>query len=440
MNPPPPEPAPLRMRTLDWATLSPAGREAALARPHRGQDPAVRGRVAEILADIAERGAAAVAEWAVRLDGHAPRIVAIDAAAVVAARAAVDPADYDALCFAANTVRRYHEHIRPLDSPPFETVPGAFITRIWRPISPVGLYVPGGTAPLFSTLLHLAIPAAVAGCAERVVVTPPTADGALHPMMVLAARLAGLGQVHLVGGAQAVGAMAFGAGLPRCAKIFGPGNAWVAEAKRQVAALAGGPAIDLPAGPSELMVVADDTANPVRVAADLLAQAEHDPQAQVVLVALGEAVAHAVAAEVAAQVATLPRRALAEAALGQSRAIVVADHAEALAVVNAYAAEHLSLQVVDADGWVADIRSAGTVFVGPHTAESFGDYLAGPSHVLPTDGAARAHSGVNVASFMTSFAVQRAEAHSAAALAAPAARLARAEQLEAHALAADIRA
>jgi len=233
--------------------------------------------------------------------------------------------------------------------------------------------------------------------------------------------------------------MAFGAGVPRADKIFGPGNAWVAEAKRQVAELAQGPAIDLPAGPSELMVVADVTADPARVAADLLSQAEHDADAQVMLVALSEALADAVAAEVSVQVATLPRRALAEAALGQSRAIVVADRAEALEVLNAYAAEHLSLQVVDADGWVADIRSAGTVFVGPHTAESFGDYLAGPSHVLPTDGAARAHSGVNVASFMTGFAVQRADARGAAALADPAARLARAEGLEAHARAADLR-
>lgn len=428
------------MRILDWSTLSSAERAAALARPKRGEDPAVRARVAEILADVAARGEAAVADWALRLDGHAPRAVTVDEAALAAAQAQVDAADLDALAFAADRVRRYHAMIRPQDSAIFETVPGAFVQRVWRPISTVGLYVPGGTAPLFSTLLMLAIPAAVAGCETRVVVTPPARDGAVHPMMVLAAGLAGVERLWLAGGAHAVAAMALGAGVPRCAKIFGPGNAWVAEAKRQAAEAPGGPAIDLPAGPSELMVVADGSADPARVAADLLSQAEHDADAQVMLVALGEPVARAIAAEVERQVAVLPRRALAEAALAASRVLVVESRAAALDVVNGYAAEHLSLQVADAADWVSTVRSAGTVFVGPGTAETFGDYLSGPSHVLPTDGAARAHSGVNVASFMTSFAVQWADAAGAAALAGPAARLARGEGLEAHARAADARA
>jgi len=425
---------------LDWTNASEAARATALARPARGRDGAVAARVAEIFADVAARGAEAVRDWAVRLDGHPPRAVAIDAAAIAAARGAVADEDRQALAFAADAVRRYHEATRPGDSGVFETVPGASVRRVWRPIETAGLYVPGGTAPLFSTLLMLAIPAAVAGVPVRVAITPPAKDGSAHPMMVLAAHLAGLETLWLLGGAHGIAALALGAGVPGATKIFGPGNVWVAEAKRQAADRAGGPAIDMPAGPSELMVVADRHADPRVVAADLLSQAEHDADAQVVLVALGAGVADAVTAEVMRQVALLPRAETARAALESSRALVVADTAEALAVVNAYAPEHLALNCADAADLVPDIRSAGTVFVGPHTAETFGDYLSGPSHVLPTDAAARAWSGVSVASFMTSFAVQTASAEGARRLAPMAARLARAEGLEAHARAAEVRA
>ncbi len=428
------------MLIVDWAEASTAERTAALARPPRGRDGAVALRVAEILADVGARGFAAVGEWAVRLDGHPPRAFAIDAVAIAAARAAVDEADYEALAFAADAVRRYHQATKPTNCPEFETVPGATVTRVWRAVSPVGLYAPGGTAPLFSTLLMLAIPAAVAGCREVVAITPPAKDGSAHPMMVLAAHLAGLKTLWLVGGAHGIAALALGAGVPKCAKLFGPGNVWVAEAKRQAAELPGGPAIDLPAGPSELMVVADAEADPERVAVDLLSQAEHDADAQVVLVAVGRRVADLVMAAVEAMVPKLPRMTMVRSALAGSRAVIVNGREEALAVVNAYAAEHLSLQVEGAAEWVADIHAAGTIFVGPHTAETFGDYLSGPSHVLPTDGAARAWSGVSVTSFMTSIAVQTATAEGAARLAPMAARLARAEGLEAHALAADVRA
>ena len=427
------------MKNIDWASASVAERAAALARPPRGRDGAVTARVAEIFADVEARGDTAVADWAVRLDGHPPRALAIDAAAIATARAAVPPEDADALAFAADAVRRYHEATRPVDSAPFETVPGATVTRVWRPVETAGLYVPGGTAPLFSTLLMLAIPAAVAGVPHRVAMTPPAKDGGAHPMMVLAAHLAGLKTLWLVGGAHGIAALALGAGLPRATKIFGPGNVWVAEAKRQAADRTGGPAIDMPAGPSELMVVADGGADLRVVAADLLSQAEHDADAQVILVAVGAGVADAVTAEVDRQVAALPRAAIARAALASSRALVVAGVDEALAIINAYAPEHLSLNCAGADALVQRVRAAGTVFVGPHTAETFGDYLSGPSHVLPTDAAARAWSGVGVASFMTSFAVQTATAAGAARLAPMAARLARAEGLEAHARAADAR-
>jgi histidinol dehydrogenase len=424
---------------LAWAGLDPGARAGALARPPRGRDPAVAARVAEILADVAARGAAAVQDWATRIDGRAPEALDVTPAALDRARAGCDPADLDALAFAAEAVERYHVATRPVDSAVVETAPGVTVRRVWRPLAAVGLYVPGGTAPLFSTLLHLAIPARIAGVAQRVVCTPPAAGGGVHPLMLAAAGLAGVERIWALGGAQAVAAMALGALVPKCDKIAGPGAAWVAEAKRQAAELPGGPAIDMPAGPSELMVVADAAADPALVAADLLSQAEHDADAQVMLVALSAGVAEAVAAEVERQLATLPRADMARAALAQSRAIVVAGRDGALEVVNAYAPEHLSLQVEGAADWVADVRAAGTVFVGPGMAESFGDYCAGPSHVLPTDGAARAWSGVSVATFMTSMAVQQASPEGAALLSGPAARLARAEGLEAHARAADRR-
>jgi histidinol dehydrogenase len=271
-------------------------------------------------------------------------------------------------------------------------------------------------------------------------VTPPARGGAEpHPMMLAAAAACGLDALWLVGGAQAIAALTFGAGLPKADKLFGPGNAYVAEAKRYAAGLAGGPAIDLPAGPSELLVIADRSADPAIVAADLLSQAEHDADAQVVLVATEARVIDAVWAEVELQVASLPRQAIARRSL-EAAVTIVAALDQAVEVANAYAPEHLSLQVEDAQALVPQVSAAGTVFVGRWAAETFGDYVTGPSHVLPTDGAARVFSGVNVTSFMTSLIVQDVTRQGAAALAPAAARLARLEGLEAHARAADLRA
>jgi histidinol dehydrogenase len=242
-----------------------------------------------------------------------------------------------------------------------------------------------------------------------------------------------------VGGAQAIAVLAYGAGdIPAVAKICGPGNAWVAEAKAQVSA-GGGTGIDMPAGPSELLVIADDSADPRLVAADLLSQAEHDPSAQVILVTPSAALADAVAARLEADADTLPRRAIALASLGCARTIITADLAEAVDVANLYAPEHLSLAVADPDALVPLVRNAGAVFAGHQAAETFGDYLAGSSHVLPTDGAARAWSGVSVFTFLKAISVQTLTPDAAARLAAPAALLARMEGLEAHARAADAR-
>ena len=316
---------------------------------------------------------------------------------------------------------------------------------VWRPIRAAGLYVPGGSAPLFSSLLMQAIPAKVAGVPVRVAVTPPSRDGSVHPAMILAANEAGLDALWLLGGAQAIAAMTYGVTLadgdiPAVDKLFGPGNAYVAEAKKQASAVPGGLAVDMPAGPSELLVIADRTADPELVAADLLSQAEHDADAQVLLVCDDARTLDAVAEAVAAQLDDLPRADIARASLAEARLIRVRDLAEACAVSNQYGPEHLSLQVHDAEATVARISAAGAVFVGTFAAETLGDYAAGPSHVLPTDGGARTLGGITTASFMTTMSVQTVTPDGAAALGPIAARLARLEGLEAHARAADMRA
>jgi histidinol dehydrogenase len=427
------------VRRLNWSALSPAERRAALARPSRRRDATVTETVRRILEEVGGEGEPAVARWAERLDGAGPRTLELDAATVAKARAALDARDLEALELAVDNVRLYHAWIRPEAESVIEPRPGLVCRRMYRPIRSAGLYIPGGTAPLFSTLVMLAVPADAAGVPERTAVTPPAKDGGVHPMMLAAGAACGLEAITLVGGAQAIAALAFGAGVPRADKIFGPGNAYVAEAKRQAAELPGGPAIDLPAGPSELMIIADALADPAIVAADLLSQAEHDADAQVLLVSPSESLVEAVLDQIECQVATLPRETIARAALSEARAVLVRSPGEAAEVANAYAPEHLSLQVEIPSSVVPLIEAAGTVFVGRFAAETFGDYVCGPSHVLPTDGAARTWSGVTTASFMTSFVVQEIGRDAAQHLAPAAARLARLEGLEAHARAADIR-
>jgi histidinol dehydrogenase len=393
---------------------------------------------------VAAEGGAAVTRYAERFDGAPPRRIAITPETVAEARAALAPADVRALRIAAENVRVFHEATRPEDTALVETTPGVRSRLVWRPIRAAGLYVPGGSAPLFSSLLMQAIPAKVAGVSVRVAVTPPSRDGSVHPAMILAANEAGLDALWLLGGAQAIAAMTYGATLadgdiPAVDKLFGPGNAYVAEAKKQASAVPGGLAVDMPAGPSELLVIADRTADPELVAADLLSQAEHDADAQVLLVCDDARTLDAVAEAVAAQLDDLPRADIARASLAEARLIRVHDLAEACAVSNQYGPEHLSLQVRDAEATVARISAAGAVFVGTFAAETLGDYAAGPSHVLPTDGGARTLGGITTASFMTTLSVQTVTAEGAGVLGPIAARLARLEGLEAHARAADLR-
>ena len=426
------------MKSFVWNELGEAGRRAALARPQQRQDAELQSSVRAIVDEVRSGGWDALCAIARRLDGEEPREVEI-APLAADARRALGTEQVEAMELAAANIRAFHEASRPQDIC-IETMPGLKVRKVWRAIDCVGLYVPGGKTPLFSTLLMLALPARAAGVKEIVVVTPPRPEGGLDPAIALAAELCGIERIWTVGGAQAIAALAFGAGsIGKVDKICGPGNAWVAEAKRLVSSMPGGPAIDMPAGPSELMVIADDKADPAVVAADLLSQAEHDKAAQVLLVTPSDTLARQVQRHVEKQAAGLPRSAIVNASLQAARVICVSGIEEAAEVANLYAPEHLSLAVEGADSLVPLIRNAGAVFAGRIAAETFGDYLAGSSHVLPTDGAARAWGGVSVYTFMKAMSVQSITPDAARRIAQPAAALARMEGLEAHARAADAR-
>ncbi len=426
------------MRRFDWNALSEGERVAALARPARRADPRVAETVAAIIAEVEHDGAPAVARWSQELDGAAPEAIDLNRAVVARARGRLDAEDLGAIELAIDNVRRHHEATRPraVETEPYS---GVVCRQVFRPIGACGLYAPGGAGPLVSTLIMLAEPARVAGVTERIVVTPPRKDDRAAPAMIAAAALCGIDRLWSVGGAQAIAALAFGAGVPRADKIFGPGNAYVAEAKRQIAARGDLASIDLPAGPSELLIIADAGADASLVAADLLSQAEHDADAQVVLVALDAEQADRIVRALDLQIDTLPRAAVARACVREMRVFIAADRGGAIELANRYAPEHLALHVAAPELWIDNIENAGAVFVGASSAEVFGDYVAGPSHVLPTDGAARTYGGVTVQSFMKSISVQTISAEAARALAGPAARLARLEGLEAHARAAERR-
>ena len=426
------------MKILVWSELDEAGRRTALARPAQRRDPALQASVRAIVDDVRARGWDAAAEHAIRLDGEAPKRVPV-AALAEETRRTLTTAQLRAIDLARRNIAAFHKGSLPAEHE-VETMPGLKVRKVWRPLDRVGLYVPGGATPLFSTLLMLALPARAAGVKEIVVTTPPRPGGGLDPVLALAADLCGIANIWTIGGAQAIAALAWGAGdIPAVPKICGPGNAFVAEAKTYAASLPGGPAIDMPAGPSELLVVADAGADPRLVAADLLSQAEHDASAQVILVTISAPLAEQVAPALAGQASDLPRRETAEAALANGRILVAATLDEAIDIANLYAPEHLSLAVADPEALIGAVRNAGAVFAGGQAAETFGDYLAGSSHVLPTDGAARAWSGVSVHTFLKAMTVQTVTAEAARAIARPAATLARLEGLEAHARAADAR-
>ncbi|RUL72212.1 histidinol dehydrogenase [Dyella choica] len=420
------------MKRINWNALDEAARNDALARPAQARAEELRRGVERIIAEVCANGDAALRELSARYDRCSLDAIEVGEAEFAAAEAKLAPELKAAIREAAARIEAFHRAAAP-QPVGVNTAVGVRVERILRPINRVGLYVPAGSAPLPSTALMLGVPARIAGCREVVLCSPARADGTCDEAVLFAARSVGVHRVFKLGGAQAIAAMAYGTeSVPRCDKLFGPGNSWVTEAKLQVSADPNGAAIDMPAGPSEVLVIADALANPAFVAADLLSQAEHGPDSQVVLVSPSAALLDEVAAEVDCQCAQLPRGAIAQQALEQSRLIEVESLAQAVEVSNRYAPEHLILQVSGARELVASIDSAGSVFVGAWTPESVGDYCSGSNHVLPTYGYARSYSGVSVASYLKQITVQELDPNGLRAIGPCTATLAAAEQLEAH--------
>ncbi|WP_313253095.1 histidinol dehydrogenase [Stenotrophomonas acidaminiphila] len=426
------------MNILDWNALDADAQARALTRPAQAVATRTRAAVAALIEQVREGGDAALRDITARLDGVTLERFEVSEAEFAAAELAVPAELRIAMQQAATRIDTYH---RAGLAQPYsvETAPGVVCGKVIRPIARVGLYVPAGSAPLPSTALMLGVPAKLAGCREVVLCTPPRRDGSADPAVLVAARLTGVHRVYKIGGAQAIAAMAWGtATVPSCDKLFGPGNAYVTEAKQQVAQ-AGAAAIDMPAGPSEVLVIADAGANPAFVAADLLSQAEHGPDSQVLLLSDDAALIAAVRGEVERQVARLPREAIARQALAASLLLQVASIEQAFSISNRYAPEHLILALRQPRDWLERVEAAGSVFLGDYTPEALGDYCSGTNHVLPTAGAARAYSGVSVASFQNQISVQAASAQGIAGIGPCALVMARAEGLDAHANAVALR-
>jgi histidinol dehydrogenase len=420
------------MKRLNWSVLDDAARRDALARPTQSRADDLRGGVEQIIASVRADGDAALLALSQKYDRCTLDAIEVTPAEFDAAEAALDPALKQAIEEAAARIEAFHRAAAP-QPVGVDTAPGVRVERVLRPISRVGLYVPAGSAPLPSTALMLGVPARIAGCREIVLCSPARADGRCDEAVLYVARLTGVHKVFKLGGAQAIAAMAYGtASVPKCDKLFGPGNAWVTEAKLQVSGDPDGAAIDMPAGPSEVLVIADAQADPAFVAADLLSQAEHGPDSQVILLSPSADMLDQVAGEVDRQCAALPRNAIAAQALAQSRLIQVDSLAQAVDVSNRYAPEHLILQVQQPRELLESIDSAGSIFLGAWTPESVGDYCSGSNHVLPTYGYARSYSGVSVASFQKQITVQEVTPDGLRAIGPCAATLAAAEQLEAH--------
>jgi histidinol dehydrogenase len=417
------EPAP-----ADWSAL--------LQRP-QGDARALDRSVRKIMESVQRQGDKAVRKYSRQFDGVSLRRMMVTEKEFRAAEKSIDPSLAAAIRQAASNIRHFHQS-QLHEEPRVETMPGVTCWRKSLPVRSVGLYIPGGTAPLFSTVLMLGIPAVLAGCPEITLCTPPAKDGSVHPAILFAAGIVGVRKVFKAGGVQAIAAMTYGTeSIPRADKIFGPGNSYVTHAK-QLAQQAG-VAIDMPAGPSEVCVLADETANPAFVAADLLSQAEHGKDSQVLLVCNNKDTVDAVLRHLEQQLALLNRKDLAEGALQHSKAIVAKSMDDCMAIVNAYAPEHLILACAAAEAWAARVTDAGSVFLGQYTPESAGDYASGTNHTLPTNGYARAYSGVSVDSYMKKVTFQQITREGLQVLGPVVVTMAEAEGLQGHAEAVRVR-
>jgi histidinol dehydrogenase len=427
------------MQILHWEALGPAARAAALARPAASVAAHTLEQVRSIIQAVRTEGDAALARFSREFDGVEPGALAVSSAEFTAARGELEPRQIAALEQAIANVEAFHR--AQLSTPvALQVDPGLRCEQVLRAIGAVGLYVPAGSAPLPSTVIMLGVPARLARCPTRVLCTPPQRDGRAHAAVLVAAQLCGITQVFKLGGAQAIAAMAYGCGsVPKVLKIFGPGNAYVTAAKQLVAGDPSGAALDMPAGPSEVLVIADDSAQPQFVAADLLAQAEHDPLAQALLVTTSTPLAQQVATAVAQQMQGLSRASILQQSIRAARILVVSELAQAVAIAEHYAPEHLILETRAPRALLEQIHSAGSVFLGHWSPETLGDYCSGPNHVLPTYGYARAYSGLSVIDFQRRMSVQEVSPAGLSALGPTATTLARLEGLDAHASAVEIR-
>jgi histidinol dehydrogenase len=427
------------MHILRWNSLSKDERRTVLERPAQRDSARTASEARAIVEAVRRDGDVAIRELTRRFDGAEVESLAVSAREFADAERALDAAQHAAIDTAIETVHKFH--VAQLPAPlRVETAPGVICERIHVPVRAVGLYVPAGSAPLPSTAIMLAVPAAIAGCPERVMCTAPNRTGTADTAVLVAARRAGIERIFKVGGAQAIAAMAYGTeSIPKCDKLFGPGNAWVAAAKSLVAGDPAGAAADLPAGVTEVMVVADAEARAEFVAADLLAQAEHGADAQALLVTTSEALARQVEGAVRRQARALSRQRILGASMLEIRLLVVDSLDAALDIANDYAPEHLLLEVREPRRWLAKVRCAGAVFLGSWSPESMGDYCSGPNHTLPTYGYARAHSGLSVEDFQKRITVQELSPSGLKGLADTARVLARLEGLDGHAAAVDVR-
>ena len=400
-----------------------------LARPHHDASD-LNSIVAQVLADIRQNGDEAIRRYELKFDKVQLDDLAVSPAEMTEASDLVTPELRNAIQQAHDNIARFHQ-AQQMSPIRVETQPGVECWQQSVAIERVGLYIPGGTAPLFSTVLMLATPAKIAGCDEIILCSPPNREGKLHPAILVAAQIAGVSRIYKVGGVQAIGAMAYGTeSIPRVSKIFGPGNQFVMCAKQQVSL--GQVAIDMPAGPSEVAIVADETCNPTFVAADLLSQAEHGADSQSILFTDSTQVAQAVSAEVERQLSLLPRQEIAAQAIEHSKIIVLRDIDEAFDICNEYAPEHLILAMDDALSYTSRIINAGSVFLGHYSCESAGDYASGTNHTLPTSGYAKAYSGVNLDSFCRKITFQNLTAEGVRSIGHTVELMAQAESLDAH--------
>lgn len=397
----------------------------------------LRKQVGKIIADVRKSGDRSLKRFAKKFDGVALKKLAVGQKEILAAEKNISASLKLAINVAIENIKRFHS-IQVEDIRKIETMDGVECWRRPTPMQRVGLYIPGGSAPLFSTVLMLGIPAQIAGCTEIVLCTPPSKDGSIHPAILYAAQKVGVTEIYRCGGAQAIAAMAYGsASIKKVDKIFGPGNQYVTAAKQLVQM--DGVAIDMPAGPSEVCVLADDTANPDFVAADLLSQAEHGPDSQVLLVTNDESLIARAIKSLNAQLELLERKDIALKALENSKAVLINDMDDAMELVNEYAAEHLIIASDNAHHYGAKVINAGSVFLGNFTPESAGDYASGTNHTLPTNGYARAYSGVSVDSFVKKITFQQISQDGIQQIGKTIITMAEAEGLDAHANAVKIR-